>query len=241
MCFKMARSGSQNVFCEWFSGTPQSFLSRSRCWRTWGPGCWLAVCLSGRLQGLLTVSGVFELGPGSYVSTLALFLHAAHPHRVGPGEHLSCFLFQKAYGDVRNISGSIKVANVRCACGRALILFSGRHTLLLFCPFSHTLTLCLMGVTRPATSPDWPCCSNKTLCVCPSLRVCVCVCVCVHVNDAVLSSSSHLIYQSGVEKRHKGAGTPDSPAFVFLFESSFLYKIAFLLYHYRYSNIFWPQ
>lgn len=58
-----------------------------------------------------------------------------------------------------------------------------------FVPISPTVTLSLMGVTRPAVSPDWPRRLNKTLCVCLSVRVRLCVCIAL----SVCRSLSHLI------------------------------------------------
>lgn len=52
-----------------------------------------------------------------------------------------------------------------------------------FVPHSPAVTLSLMDVTRPAMSPDWPRCLNKTLCV--YLSVCVSACVCVHATVCV--------------------------------------------------------
>lgn len=59
---------------------------------------------------------------------------------------------------------------------------------------SLTVTLSLMGVTRPTTSPNWPRCLNKTLCVCRS----VCVSVCALTPLSVCSSLSHLITRAAL-------------------------------------------
>lgn len=74
----------------------------------------------------------------------------------------------------------VKAANIRHTRKRTLYSTASlADTLCIsFVPHSPAVTLSLMDVTRPAMSPDWPRCLNKTLCV--YLSVCVSACVCVH-------------------------------------------------------------
>lgn len=108
------------------------------------------------------------------------------PGDKGPGSQASDWLLGSGHIQGLTLIHILVGARVICCPARslfasihkkrqALILCCVADTRLVFCPLSHTLTLCLMDVTRPAKGPDCPHCSNKTLCV--SLRVRACVCV----------------------------------------------------------------